>query len=188
MRNVVGDEVVMEKVQCSGPGAGIEVGEQPCVLAGLEGQCVVWVGAEVDRALDAHEFDVRETGMLEESVDPLGIGERERARPLRRRERGLATWGERVEDPVQKLVPAERLPDEQDQPPTGSERAADVRERSEGVAEEHRPEMADGDIDAGRGERMNLSVGLGEGDVADLLVGGESAGATSSRRAERSTP
>ena len=48
---------------------------------------VVWVGAEVDRALDAHEFDVREPGVLEDSVDPIRVGERERARPLRRRER-----------------------------------------------------------------------------------------------------
>ena len=36
--------------------------------------------------------------------------------------------------------------------------------------------MADGDVDAGRGERMSLRLGLGEGDVADLLVGGASAG------------
>ena len=92
----MGEQIVVEMVQCTGPGVGCEVGEQPGVLAGLEGQCVVWVDAEVDRALDAHEFDFREPGVLEENVDLLGIGERERARPLRRRERSCPGTGSRV--------------------------------------------------------------------------------------------
>jgi hypothetical protein len=68
------------------------------------------------------------------------------------------------------------LPGQQHQSAAGAQRSVDVRERGDGVTEEHRPGSADGSIEVLGVERVDLRVGLLEAGVGEALVSGAAAG------------
>jgi hypothetical protein len=68
------------------------------------------------------------------------------------------------------LVGLRSLPREEDHPPTRAEPRADVRERGDRVAEEHRRRARDREVELSAGERMDLHVTLGEPHVRDAFV------------------
>ena len=59
------------------------------------------------------------------------------------------------------------LPDHHHQSAGGPERPSDVRERGNGIMEEHRPEPTDDDIEGVRRKWMVLRLGVLEGHVGD---------------------
>ncbi len=65
------------------------------------------------------------------------------------------------------LVPLTGLPDQHHQPARWAQRPCDVRERGNGVVEEHGAEPADGQIEVVSGKPMDLCVGLFERDVVE---------------------
>src|SRR4051794_36210150 len=71
----------------------------------------------------------------------------------------------------------EALPDNQDEPRLGSQRAGDVRERGGRIGEEHRPEAADRHVEAGGAEAMQLRVTQLVADVVQSVGGRQLTGA-----------
>ena len=83
------------------------------------------------------ERDVGEPGLGEQAAHPAGVGERERAGVGRRR-RQVTSRGERPGDLADPLVAGQGLPGHEQQPSARAQGAADVGERGDVVAEEHR--------------------------------------------------
>ena len=130
---------------------------------------------------------VDEAGVVHDLGDGVGIGETERPGPSRLRGRQVPAGGEGVEDLGEPLVVLEALPGEERDPAVGSQPAADVGERGDGIGEEHRAEDADRQVVGAGSKRWTWASACRN----STFVSPSSAlrrRASSSIREERSTP
>ena len=142
----------------------------------------VW--AVVDRLVDAGEDDVVEPGRLQKLLNGRRVGEREWIRSRGSGgHRSLRSFEGSADHDVP-LVALRGLPDHHHQAPGRAQRPPDVGERGAGIAEEHRAEPADPQVEALGRKAVDLRVGALEGDVADPLSPGELAGTLDGARGD----
>ena len=178
------------RAQCSEgrvPTGFIEALKHPASELADEGEGVVGVGSEAHRLVKALKGDVDEARGAEDGSHAIGVGRMRTDWAPRRWGREVAADGHGGAELGEPFVVGDALPSEECESTSGTQRAMEVGERRDRIAEEHRAHAGDHDVEPGRLERVDLRVGVPELDVVETFGDG-GVRARASICDDRSTP